>query len=468
MRSALVVGGQDRFIQTRIVPRLAEHGIEVVDSWPVDKEPGEHLPKVDLLYFVTDMMSHRHNDTAKAMAQKANIPIVMALQKWAVTRQRLIDAGFPALNDTLASTVTEETLLTYYTETSLPQSEYAEARIYTKATLPSGFYRGAVVRTREFYDEAEPRTAWLVELKEGPATVLQSKVCFLELQYTPRDVTTLLTIMKHGKVTVPPDFQTNDSIPIEDLPLYMQHLNGKITYMSETQWQMKSARQRRHAQQAPAPSAAPLPPPPLPALPPEPDEDAMSYQPAYECISDYRDAAPGIKTQATIALPLLAAEPFRTLDSFAGHLNISSGQVQTGIALARKMLHLKGLKYFASASQYETFASRCRMFGCTPVSMEAANASPYAKAPPALVAPAPAPASTPTPAEDTMPAPVAPLTPAPVSAPPSAPSDDLGEFKTMLAMLREEMKRVGVESVTLGPKGANFRRVVVIEDTVDV
>jgi hypothetical protein len=498
MRAALVVGGQDRFIQTRIVPRLAAHGLDVVASWPVDKEPRDTLPQVDAVYFVTDMMSHRHNDKVKAMAQRAGIPIIMGLQKWSVTRQRLIDAGFPPVEEAnIGAAVNEDepevTLHTYVTETALPQAEYANAKLFTRANLPSGFHRGIVVRTRDYPDDREPRTAWLVQMQEGPAApTSRGTIHFLELSFALRDIDTVADILRHAKVDVPANMSIYDSIAIDDMPVYMQQVSGKLTFLSESQWKLKSARQRRasHAQGTTPPSAPTggLPLPPLPAPPPEPEDD-MHYQPAYDCISEYREAAPSVRSLAVRSLPLLASDPFRTLESLASHMGISSSQTHNGIALARKMLALKGLKYFFNVIQYENFAARCRMFGIEPVSMERANLSPYAKAPSTTPVEPEAPTEPvthPNPiVEATMTAtPVAAITaptvapaptqPSPVAPSPAAaavtgnPKDELSEFKTMLAMLREEMKRVGIESVTLGPKGANFRRVVVVEDNFDV
>jgi hypothetical protein len=78
-----------------------------------------------------------------------------------------------------------------------------------------------------------------------------------------------------------------------------------------------------------------------------------------------------------------------------------------------------------------------------------------APAPEPVVAPAPSPASEPVPA------------PKPVAFT-ASPNDELDELKAMLSMLREEMKRIGVESIAVGPQGIHYRRVVVVEGSLDL
>jgi len=92
---ALVVGGEASFVTRKLAPRLRRHLIRMVAHWPWKKANGTFPEDIDLLFVLTDMVSHSMSGVAIKEAQRRGIPVVMGVRKHTMNLERLAVAGFP-------------------------------------------------------------------------------------------------------------------------------------------------------------------------------------------------------------------------------------------------------------------------------------------------------------------------------------------------------------------------------------
>jgi hypothetical protein len=100
MKSTLVVGGEASFVNSKLAPALAQHGLRVDANWPWDKEKGAFPDATEVVFVLTDMAGHRLNDAAQTVAQQRSLPIVYGVRKWALNVARLEKMGFPLIQST--------------------------------------------------------------------------------------------------------------------------------------------------------------------------------------------------------------------------------------------------------------------------------------------------------------------------------------------------------------------------------
>ncbi len=92
----LVVGGEPSVLR-KLVPRLRRHLLRVDAHWPWKKQAGAFPDNIEVLFVLTDMVSHSLSGLAVEEARKRGIPIVMGGRKHALNVERLAAAGFPEI-----------------------------------------------------------------------------------------------------------------------------------------------------------------------------------------------------------------------------------------------------------------------------------------------------------------------------------------------------------------------------------
>ena len=96
---ALVVGGEQSFVMSKLSKSLQKHGIQVSShlDWTTARAPRSLPTGVDLVYICTDMVGHNLSEPCMNLARDAGIPYVNGTRKWAESVARLSQAGFPLL-----------------------------------------------------------------------------------------------------------------------------------------------------------------------------------------------------------------------------------------------------------------------------------------------------------------------------------------------------------------------------------
>lgn len=90
----LVVGGEASVLR-KLTPRLRRHLLKVDGHWPWKKQAGAFPDTIEVLFVLTDMVSHSLSGLAIEEARKRGIPIIMGGRKHALNVDKLAAAGFP-------------------------------------------------------------------------------------------------------------------------------------------------------------------------------------------------------------------------------------------------------------------------------------------------------------------------------------------------------------------------------------
>lgn len=90
----LVVGGEPSVLR-KLTPRLRRHLLKVEAHWPWKKQAGAFPDTIEVLFVLTDMVSHALSGLALEEARKRGIPIIMGGRKHALNVEKLAAAGFP-------------------------------------------------------------------------------------------------------------------------------------------------------------------------------------------------------------------------------------------------------------------------------------------------------------------------------------------------------------------------------------
>ena len=124
MKKTLVVGGESAFVNGTLRENLATHGLDLAYHWEWRKAAGSLPDDTEVIYILTDMAGHYLNDAAKDGAAKRDLPVIMGVRKYAIAKQRLINAGFPEI--IMAKPTI--TLFTYLSHSPRSRSLKGEAR----------------------------------------------------------------------------------------------------------------------------------------------------------------------------------------------------------------------------------------------------------------------------------------------------------------------------------------------------
>ena len=90
----LVVGGEPSVLR-KLTPRLRRHLLRVDAHWPWKKQAGAFPDTIEVLFVLTDMVSHSLSGLAIEEARKRGIPVIMGGRKHALNVEKLASAGFP-------------------------------------------------------------------------------------------------------------------------------------------------------------------------------------------------------------------------------------------------------------------------------------------------------------------------------------------------------------------------------------
>ena len=90
----LVVGGEPSVLR-KLTPRLRRHLLKVDGHWPWKKQAGAFPDTIEVLFVLTDMVSHSLSGLAIEEARKRGIPVIMGGRKHALNVEKLASAGFP-------------------------------------------------------------------------------------------------------------------------------------------------------------------------------------------------------------------------------------------------------------------------------------------------------------------------------------------------------------------------------------
>jgi hypothetical protein len=92
---ALVVGGEHSFVVDKLEAQLRRHGLTIVHHWEWKKKPKAFVGYTDVVFLVTDMVSHALTDHVRELAHEIGVPVIFGCRKWATNKDRLERAGFP-------------------------------------------------------------------------------------------------------------------------------------------------------------------------------------------------------------------------------------------------------------------------------------------------------------------------------------------------------------------------------------
>lgn len=91
----LIVGGEHSFVVDKLEGQLRRHGLTVAHHWEWGKKPKAFVGWIDVVFIVTDMVSHSLTDNVRELAHERGVPVIFGCRKWATNRERLEKAGFP-------------------------------------------------------------------------------------------------------------------------------------------------------------------------------------------------------------------------------------------------------------------------------------------------------------------------------------------------------------------------------------
>jgi hypothetical protein len=464
MIPTVVIGGERRIVDEDITPRLNRHGLDVVDVFPMDKEMGALPKEAQIFFFVTNMMSHRHNDAAKAEAERrGNVKVIYGTSKGSLITQRLIDAGYP------------EILPVNEPETLNVQSSVVRI---SNPKLPGGYYKATVMDG----DIDEEKMMMMYYIDYGPEGTKHEGKVYTDVLLRREDYASGKPIDRLydflGSIGVELG-KTNKGLAeikakqerLYGRPVYFQLVPAadgtRVVYLDAAMWKIKSSNQRRRypVDAISAPPTTPTPteetvsmPPKLtvvpPALAPVPAPVAPTPAPVWTNIGktdEQKDAFERL-------IRYIATDPLVTKEDGARYLGTTSlnSTYATFWQTARRMLGVYSIRTSPVQIEREQYVKVCASLGITPVEWtERARAR--RGAPETTVAPVAPVVETPAPVVET---------PMPVAAPPvaetAAPSDDLSDLREILALLRDEMVKRDIRRMLVTPEGVDFTRVVTV------
>lgn len=475
MIPTVVIGGEKSFVQEKLAPNLALHNLDIVDIWPWDKEPGTIPDGTKLLFFLTDMMSHRHNDNAKAEALRRNIPIVYGVRKWSVTRDRLVEAGYEEV-------------------THIEDMDTLETIRVSNPTMPGGYYEGVILAALVY----DAHITVTLETTDGPQVgAVYTDVLVTRDAYENNNKAAFARIQAFRKSCAVPDTD-NDESTLDGRTMYFHYYPGNtppLTYVPKSTFDIKSARARKTRKDV---SAPPTPVSPVPLVPPVEvpviradlvNEDTATSTPVMDpaaalVLLSYR-GQPERQKNFMYVMKVLAENPTLTTKEIGVLYNKHHGtQISyKGIltVLARDARVVLGLSYDAGGNVYinrPLYEHTCKACGATPVAgdrfrrngnLSGGTAVKVAKATEKAAPKAP-------PVAPVKPAPVAaaPVEVTPTVAPPAEPpaamdaqKGELDDLKEILSMLREEMAKRDIRRLVVTPTGVDMTRVVVQETKLE-
>lgn len=478
MIPTVVIGGERRIVDEDITPRLNRHGLDVIDVFPMDKEMGD-LPKdARIFFFVTNMMSHRHNDYAKAEAERrGDVKVIYGTSKGSIITQRLIDAGYPEVRTVKPAKVPVE----------------SDSVIHiSNPKLPGGFYQATVYDG----DIDEEKMVMLYSIDYGPEGTKHAGKVYTDVLLRKEDyasgkpIDQLLDFLRSIGVELG---KTNKGLA--DLKARQDRLYGRIVYfqlvpagnstrvvyLDASIWQIKSANQRRRHPITPIEPVTLVPPPveeimvtPTPApqmnghkSTPAPVHTALPNSPTFSAtlppatwVIPFRPGAD--RTEYDRLIRFIATNPLVTKEETAAYMGVSVYNATYDVywRTARRTLGVVSMRTSPVTIDRTLYEPACAELGITPVGWSECARTRKINATPAL-AELPTPPSPAAHAD----APPAAAAPAPVAfiAETPAPSDDLTELREILAMLRDEMVKRDIRRMVVTPSGVDFTRVVTVE-----
>ena len=447
MIPAVVIGGERRIVDEDVTPRLKKHGLDVIDVFPMDKEMGDLPRGAEVFVLLTNMMSHRHNDFAKAEAERrGNVKVVYGSSKGSLLVRRLIAAGYPEVK---------------------PPAPGAEPPAKTTAVsnprLPGGFYEAELVGS----DMDENYLYVMLQIQNDPVyggavytDVLISRKDYAKSEGLDRVYDFVRTLgIPAGKTGKGVEEFRRSTDELWGRPVWFHAApagNGtRITYYEKSQWALKSAAQRRRRASVvaapPLPVSPVTPVPPVTPVTPVREEEPMSSTRTLRVAPDATAFAPGSLYHRVLSV--LAVNPSLTRDETAESVNCSTGSTfSTMWTKARKELGIASVRTGPVTIDRPVYEAACATLGVTPV----VGATFYRERKP------PAPQLTILP-----PPPVAPTPKVESPSVTEPPKDDLAEIREILALLRDEMVKRDIRQMVVTPEGVDFTRVVTVSGKME-
>lgn len=436
MIPAVVIGGERRIVDEDVTPRLRKHGLNVIDVFPMDKEMGDLPRDAEVFVLLTNMMSHRHNDAAKAEAERrGGVRVVYGSSKGSLLVRRLVAAGYPEVREAASATV-----------------ETKPATV-SNPRLPGGFWEAELVGS----DMDEDYLYVMLRIQNDP---VYSGAVYTDVLFSREDyakgrnldrvcdfVRTLgIPLGKTGK-GVEEFRRSTDELWGRPVWFHISPVGGKTTviYYEKSQWALKSAAQRRKRAVSP------------PVLVTPNCEEEMRIAPMLPVVA-VPDPVP-LDVHAVTrhqngslhhrVLCVLAENPAYTRDETADCLEVSpSSTFSTLWAKARKELGISSVRTGPVMLDRSIYVPACATLGVRPVDGETIYRGRKLPKTPAAAPPVESP-----PVAD------APLVAASVMTPPT---DDLAEIREILTLLRDEMAKRDIRRMVVTPEGVDFTRVVTV------
>ena len=454
MIPTLVVGGERRFVDDRLTQNLRRHNIKVTDVWTWDKEPGNVPENTKLMFFVTDMMSHRHNDAAKAEALRRNIPIVYGTRKWSVNKDRLVEAGFPEIFDkgifidaTKVHTFTNPKLTGGYHTANIIALELDREKMYVVMQITDGEDDGAI-----YSDVLMTRRDWN---GDKPLNRMDAFTSCIGISFRLNSIEKFEDAMT----------QIDKAIGAKTVHFHYNPTgNSPVTYMTRSAWLIASAhrrkkkakveREKQEAEVAALFDTIPTPTieePPMPAAP-------LSVPSAKQTTAELFNiiGTPVNVSRTASIIETLVGDPTLTCADLAERLNLPpTGTIVGNFRNARILLGIQTRSPSIVHIDRSRYENACRLLGVTPVPGTVLERPiKRAEAPPTLEAAVPA-------------APVE-VAPPEVNEQKAAKTGGFNELKEIIAMLRDEMAKHDIRRMVISPDDVSFTRVVVVEDKLEM
>jgi hypothetical protein len=447
MIPAVVIGGERRIVDEDVTPRLRKHGLDVIDVFPMDKEMGDLPRDAEVFVLLTNMMSHRHNDFAKAEAERrGNVKVVYGSSKGSLLVRRLVAAGYPEVRE------------------PAPAPVAPKPAAVSNPRLPGGFWEAELVGS----DMDENYLYVMLQIQNDPVyggavftDVLISRADYAAGRGLDRVYDFVRTLgIPVGKTGKGVEEFRRSTDELWGRPVWFHAApagNGtRITYYEKSQWALKSAAQRRRrvpVAAAPPPPVTPVPVPVPPVTPVTPvrEEEPMPSTSSLQLAPDTTRFR--VESLYHQLLKVLAADPALTRDETVQRLHITaSSSFSTTWATARKELGISSVRTGPVTIDRPVYEAACATLGVTPVEGTTLHRERKPPAPQLTILPPPPVAAAPK-----------------VEAPPQVepPKDDLAEIREILALLRDEMVKRDIRQMVVTPEGVDFTRVVTVSGKME-
>ena len=248
MIPTVIIGGHDSIVNSKIIPQLANHGLKVIHFVSWDRARVSELPAhTQVVFIMTDMVSHRLNDGMKSEAEGRDIKIVYGTRKATINHQRLTEAGFPLLATTTPIPVDDA-------PQDMPEAPMNNPRLpfgyYTAFVITGGLDvdRAAIMLMITYSPQPDARgcvyTDTLITRAAYESGGPTDKVVelFKSAGLRPNE---MFKIKGHGKYDRA-DELWGKVVYFRMGPRVMSAETGEtLTYMERTQWMLASSRQRK-------------------------------------------------------------------------------------------------------------------------------------------------------------------------------------------------------------------------------